>query len=365
MTTPARFRKCRASIDLAAIRANYRLASRLAPNSQSIAVIKGNAYGHGAVEVANALQGLAPAFAVGIIDEALELREAGIRAPILVLQGVAGEDALRAVSEQALSLVVHNEEQLAWLATAKLKAPVSTWLKIDTGMHRLGLPPDRLVDALNRLRASGASGDSIVVCTHLASADTPGSMAVREQLRIFDDCVAGLGVLQSISNSAGILAWPDTHRSWNRPGYLLYGNSPFAGEQANAALLRPAMTLASEVLAVRDVATGESVGYHGRWTAAVPSKIATVAIGYADGYPRHAPDGTPVLVNGAIAPLAGVVSMDLITVDVTALPAVKPGDPVVLWGPDLPANKIAECAGTIGYELLIGISRRVPRHYPN
>ena len=201
-------RKCAAFIDLDAIRANYALASRLAPNSRSIAVIKANAYGHGAIAVARALQGDAPAFAVAIIDEAHELREAGIEEPLLVMEGVYDSDALEYAATQNLAIVVHNEEQLHDLLAAALPSAVSVWLKVDTGMHRLGLSPDRVGDAVERLLASGNCAENIVVCTHLATADVPGSAAVEQQIQVFDDCVAGLDVLHSISNSGGILASP-------------------------------------------------------------------------------------------------------------------------------------------------------------
>jgi len=319
-------RKTEALIDLNAIQANYALACRLAPESRTIAVIKADAYGHGAVDVAHALRGVAPAFAVAIIDEALELREAGISEPLLVMEGISGIDALECAAEQKLAVVVHNDKQLEELERARLSCE-----------------------------------DSIVVCTHLASADVPGSAFTQQQLETFDACVAGMGVLQSISNSGGILACLASHRDWNRPGYMLYGNTPFSDDVASAGELLPAMTLQSEIIAIREVAASESVGYGGRWTASSTATIATVAIGYADGYPRHAPDGTPTIVNGCVAPLAGAVSMDLITVDVTGIEGVRIGDTVTLWGEDLSVNTIASAAGTIGYELLTGVTSRVPR----
>ncbi len=356
-------RQCEALIDLDAIRANFKFACGLAAESQSIAVIKANAYGHGAVEVAHALTASAPAFAVAIIDEASALRDAGINAPLLVMEGVGSGYELQYAARQNIAIVIHSDEQLHLLERTKLPARVAVWVKIDTGMHRLGLAPERLQDAIKRLRASDNCDPSIVVCTHLACADHPDSLRTDQQLKVFDNCVAGLGVLQSISNSAGIMAFPRSHRHWNRPGYMLYGNTPFAGDVRQASDLMPVMTLQSEVIAVRDIAAADSVGYCGRWTAGSPATIATVAIGYADGYPRHAPNGTPILINGHIAPLVGTVSMDMITVDVTAVPGVKVGDPVVLWGKGLSVNEIAHAAGTIGYELLTSVTNRVPRRY--
>lgn len=356
-------RKCEALVNLDAIRANYALACRLAPESRTIAVIKADAYGHGAVDVAHALRGAAPAFAVAIIDEALELRESGINEPLLVMEGVNSISALECAAEQKLAVVVHNEKQLDDLERARLPAPISVWPKVDTGMHRLGLEPDSIADAVSRLRASDNCEDSIVVCTHLASADVPGSAFTEHQLEIFDACVADMGMLHSISNSGAILACPASHRDWNRPGYMLYGITPFSEDVASAGELLPAMTLQSEVIAIRKVAASESVGYGGRWTASNAATIATVAIGYADGYPRHAPDGTPTIINGRVAPLAGAVSMDLITVDVTGIEGVQLGDTVTLWGEGLSVNTIANVAGTIGYELLTGVTTRVERRY--
>jgi alanine racemase len=240
--------------------------------------------------------------------------------------------------------------------------PVAAWLKIDTGMHRLGLPPAMAGQALARLRASGNCLEPVVVCTHLASADEPGSAFVHEQLRLFDGCIAGLDAPQSIANSGAILAFPDSRRHWNRPGYMLYGCSPFEQDLPAARDLVPAMTLSAEIIGLREVPVGETVGYRRTWTAARASRIATVAIGYADGYPRHAPTGTPTLVRGQVAPLVGTVSMDMLSIDVTDADAAI-GDPVVLWGPGLPVDVVARAAGTIGYQLLTQLSGRVPRRY--
>ena len=356
-------RKCKAVIDLDAIRANYAIACDLAPDSRSIAVIKADAYGHGAVEVMRALEGVAPAFAVAIIDEALELRDAGLTKMILVMEGVDGIADLESAARNNLTIVVHSESQLQDLEQATLSNPVSVWLKVDTGMHRLGIDPNGVEDAVTQLRASKNCDLPLVVCTHLASSEDPDSKAMDKQIETFDRSVTNLDVLESIANSGGILAAAKSHRDWNRPGYLLYGNTPFGDARESASDLRPAMTLQSEVIAIREVPATESVGYGGRWTATSRAIIATVAIGYADGYPRHAADGTPTLVNGQIAPLAGAVSMDMITIDVTELDGVKIGDPVILWGPDLSVNRIASASGTIGYELLTGLTARVPRRY--
>jgi alanine racemase len=355
------FRRTEALIDLDAIRENYSLACALAPQSKSIAVIKADAYGHGILPVAEALQSVVPAFAVAIIDEAIELRDAGITVPLLVLEGVNSTDAIDTAVAKGLSLVVHSEEQVSLMQQASLSAPVSIWLKVDTGMHRLGLPPTQLATVLDRL--ADCACDVSVICTHLACADDLASDATREQIEVFLACTSGQGLPLSIANSAGILAWPESHADWNRPGYMLYGDSPMASDTETARDLQPAMTLRSEIIAIREIASGAAVGYGARWQAPRPSKIGTVACGYADGYPRHAPNGTPTLVNGQVAPLVGTVSMDMITVDLTDHMNVAVGDSVELWGRGVPVSDVATRCGTIGYELLTGVTPRVPRVY--
>ena len=352
-------RKTEAHIDLDAIRANFALAGSLAPNSKSIAVIKANAYGHGMLRVATALQDVAPAFAVATIDEALELRKAGIPNAILVLQGVSTTEACKIAAAQHLTLVVHAPEQVEALLAAKVRTPA--WLKVDTGMHRLGLAPGDCQDAHKRLSRGGV--DVQVVCTHFACADEPDNDATGQQIECFDAATASLGLPRSLANSAAILAHPESHADWNRPGYMLYGNSPLSIDVESARELQPSMTLRSEIIAIREVPEGESVGYGARWTARRPSIIGTVAIGYADGYPRHAPSGTPTRVNERTAPLVGTVSMDSITIDITEHEHAAVGDRVELWGPGIALNEIAAAAGTIGYQLLTGISPRVPRIY--
>ena len=351
-------RKTVARIDLGAIRQNYALTTTLAPKSKSIAVIKANAYGHGVVQVAKALQDIAPAFAVATIDEALELRSAGIVLPLLVLEGVNGAESLQLAAASDLSLVVHSEEQVRQIAESTVNLPL--WLKVDTGMHRLGFAPKQLQPVLERLRGKS---ENLVVCTHLACADDLSSDATQKQLDIFKACVADIDLPVSISNSAGILAWPASHADWNRPGYMLYGASPVTTEVESAEALRPAMTLQSEIIAISSVQTGESVGYGARWTASQPTIVGTVAAGYGDGYPRHAPNGTPTRVNGQIAPLVGTVSMDMLTIDLTAHETAAVGDTVELWGQSIAINDVAKRSTTIGYELMTGVTARVPRLY--
>jgi alanine racemase len=353
------YRKTEALINLDAIRSNYALACSLTPQSKNIAVIKANAYGHGMLRVAAALQDVAPAFAVATIEEALELRAAGINNTVLVLQGANTAAAVKVAASSQLTLVVHSAEQVKLLIESRAAPPV--WLKIDSGMHRLGLTPADLTDTRARLQAAGIEVQ--VVCTHFACADDLDSDATRQQLQRFNAATAGLDLPRSLANSAAVLAWPESHAEWNRPGYMLYGSSPFAVDVDAASQLQAAMTLRSEIIAIREVPFGESVGYGARWTAERQSIIGTVAIGYADGYPRHAPSGTPTLVNGKLAPLAGTVSMDAITIDLTGHGTASVGDRVELWGAGVAVNDVAAAAGTIGYELLTGVSSRVPRSY--
>ena len=349
----------RATIDLEALRHNAGLARRLAPRSRVMAVVKAEAYGHGAVLIAGALGPQVDALAVACIEEAVHLRDAGIEAPILLLEGVFGKEELESAAGMGLWVTVASERHVDWLEQARLPAPLRCWLKVDTGMNRLGVSPDKAYFCFQRLVNCPNVVSDIVTCTHFASADDPENPQTRRQLAIFDALT--FAAERSAANSAGLLAWPESHYDWVRPGYMLYGNSPMAGDHPNAAALEPVMTLSSAVIALRDVGVGEAVGYGGSWVARRPSRIATVPIGYGDGYPRHAANGTPVLVGGQRAPLAGRVSMDMITVDVTDLNAVQPGDGVVLWGRGLPLEEVARCAGTVGYELTTRMPARTPR----
>lgn len=350
-------RKTAAHIDLGAIQANFALACSLAPEAQAVAVIKADAYGHGIAPVATALRELVSMFAVATVDEAVILREAGIRNAVLVLEGASTSGSVGAAMSLDLVLMVHSEDQVAMLADTR----AAVWVKVDTGMHRLGIAPADLGSVLEQLQAGDV--DVRVVCTHLACADDTGNNATQDQLEVFRSCTVGCDVPKSIANSAGIIAWPDSHVDWIRPGIMLYGASPFTADLAAAENLRPAMTFSSEVIAIREIPAGESLGYGARWTADRPSLIATVAAGYADGYPRHAPNGTPVFVGGSVVPLVGTVSMDMITVDVTDHDGVAIGDPVELWGRNVSVNEVAEHAETISYELLTGVTSRVPRLY--
>lgn len=350
-----------ARLDLGALRHNLGVARDLAPQSRVMAVVKANGYGHGMVTIGRQLEGLADALAVACIEEAVALRDAGIRAPILLLEGVFEARELTTAAQLGLWTTIGNECQLRWLEEALLPEPVRCWLKVDTGMHRLGIAADHARDFYQRLRATHNALDQLVLFTHFASADELQSAQTREQLALFDKTCEHLPALRSAANSPALLGWPAACYDWVRPGYMLYGNSPFPTPHPNAATLQPVMTLTSAVISVREVPAGDAVGYGATWIAERPSRIATVTIGYGDGYPRLAPNGTPVLVNGQRASLAGRVSMDMISVDVTDLPQVKIGDEVVLWGKGLPLGEVARHAGTIGYELTTRMPARTPR----
>ncbi|MFO7552353.1 MAG: alanine racemase [Haliea sp.] len=354
-------RPSQARLDLGALRHNVALARELAPRARLMAVVKANAYGHGAVTMARELEPRVDALAVACTEEAMELREAGIRCPILLLQGVFEASELLLAAEFGFWITVDNDQQLQWLEATALPQPVGCWLKIDTGMHRLGALPAQAASFYQRLLACGKVAGLPVLCTHFASADELHNPQTWQQIELFEAATAGLEGLRSAANSPATLAWPRAHYDWIRPGFMLWGNSPFAEAQPQAEHLRPVMTLTSAVISVREIAAGECVGYGASWQAQRPSRIATVTIGYGDGYPRTATSGTPVLVNGRRATLAGRVSMDMITVDVTDLPPVSIGDPVVLWGEGLPVGEVARHAGTIGYELLTRMPMRTPR----
>ena len=355
-------RAAKAIIHLEAIKANYRLAKSHAPGANAVAVVKADAYGHGAVAVAQALESTVDAFAVACIEEALALREAGIQAPILLLEGFFSASELNDIVQQRFWICVHNSWQLSQLARVPESAALQVWLKMDTGMHRLGFAPGAYLAAYEQLRQRPQVAE-VVAMTHLACADEPQQTMTADQLVCFQRQCADLDIAYSIANSAGILAWPESHHQWLRPGLMLYGASPFVQRSAAVQGLQAAMQLTTEVIAVRDLAPGDAVGYGATWRAERPSRIATLAMGYGDGYPRHARPGTPLWVSGQLCPLVGRVSMDMITVDVTELDHVMIGSEVECWGARLPINQVATHCDTIPYTLMTGVTPRVPRQY--
>ncbi|RZL92095.1 MAG: alanine racemase [Variovorax sp.] len=348
MTRPAR-----ALIDLAALRHNYALA-RHRHGARVLAVLKANAYGHGAVRCARALGDQADGFAVAFLDEALALRDSGIDAPILLLEGVFSPRELEAVHARDLWTVVHHAEQLRMIErSADAVRGLNVWLKVDSGMRRAGFALQEVRDAHARLLASGKV-ERITLMSHFASADEPDSELTADQIAAFDAAAAGLAGERSLSNSAGVLAWPAANRDWARTGILLYGANPVPGDTR---ALRPVMSLQSEVIAERMLRTGDVLGYGASFVAERPTRVGLVAMGYADGYPRTAPTGTPVAVGGRLTRTLGRVSMDLMTVDLDGLPEAGIGSPVELWGARVAVNTVAAQARTIAYELLCNVKR--------
>lgn len=348
----------RAEVSAAALRANLARIRAVAPGRRVMAVIKANAYGHGLVPTALCLRD-ADALAVARLEEALTLRSAGIRSPIVLLEGVFEADALVEAARQQFEIVVHDARQIALLEASQLLAPLSVWLKVDTGMNRLGFRVGEFPAAHARLLALGPRLKTLRLLTHFASADRRDDPQTSEQLARFSTLRAGIAAEASLANSAALFSRPDSHADWVRPGIALYGVSPFAGMHGAALGLVPAMRLVSTVIALRDVPRGETVGYGGAWRAGRDSRIAIIAAGYGDGLPWSLPSGTALSIGGQELPLVGRVSMDMIAVDVTGT-AVAPGDPVVLWGPEMPVERLAAAAGTIAWELLCAVSQRVP-----
>ncbi|MCU0971180.1 MAG: alanine racemase [Gammaproteobacteria bacterium] len=347
-----------AVIDLGALRHNLACARAAAPGRRVMAVVKANGYGHGLLRAARALSE-ADAFAVARVGEGVQLRDAGLGKRIVVLEGFFDERELAEAVRLGLDLVFHQPEQLGMLEAAHLDRPLRAWLKVDTGMHRLGFGLDDALSAFEALAAASLPAERPGLMTHFANADDPADPRTQAQLERFGPLAAQLRTTVSISNSAGILGWPQGHGDWVRPGLMLYGASPMLGGRAADHGLRPVMTLRSRVIAVNRYRRGDEIGYGGTYVCPEDMAVGVVAVGYGDGYPRHARSGTPVLVKGHRAPLVGRVSMDMISVDLRGVPEARVGDDVVLWGEGLPVEEIAEHAGTIPYELTCSITGRV------
>ena len=347
-------RPIRAAISSGAIAHNLSVARRHAGSAKVWAVIKANAYGHGLERAARAAVG-ADGLAVLDFDEAARLRHAGLTQPILMLEGMFEPDDVSLVAQHRLTPVIHRREQLEMLRAAS--APLEVYLKVNSGMNRLGFTGDEVPHAYQAL-VRHPQVKSITLMTHFAEAD--GATGVAAQLERFAGLTKSFRRPRSLANSAALLRFPEAHGDWVRPGIMLYGCSPFADESADALGLRPAMTLGSEIIATQALRPGEGIGYGLAYKAERPLRIGVVACGYADGYPRHAPNGTPVLVNGRRTRIVGRVSMDMITVDLTELPQAGIGAPVTLWGEGLSADEVAAAAGTLSYELLCALAPRVP-----
>ena len=350
-------RPIRATLSLSALRHNYALAKRVAGRSKVLAVVKANAYGHGVERVTRALGPQCDGFGILELESAVEIRNRGFRQPILLLEGFFETSEIALVARAQLATVVHSEDQLRMLETARPAQSLDVFFKINTGMNRLGFPVAKARSALERLQASGTA-KSITLMTHFATAEAAGG--VKEAMRRFDAATQGISLPRSLANSAAIFADPATHADTARLGIALYGATPFPDRSAQALGLRPVMTLESRLIAVQDLVPGDCIGYGGAFRCEAPMRIGVVACGYADGYPRHAPSGTPILVGGVLTRTVGRVSMDMITVDLTPAPEATLGSPVVLWGEGLPVDDVARAAGTVGYELLCALAPRVP-----
>lgn len=351
------FRAATAVINCQALVNNFAVIKSLAPNAKILAVLKANGYGHGLERIAKALP-TADAFGVARIDEALALRAAGITQPIVLLEGFFSPDDLPILAVNDFQTIVHNDEQLHAITQAILERPLKVWLKIDTGMHRLGIAPSDFSRYFQTLNQCSNVQQPLVLMSHLSCADDKNDTTTTEQLSLFNQLTQNEQNEKSLANSAAIYAWPETHFDWIRPGLVLYGVSPMLDSSAPTGIL-PVMTLQSSLIALRKLTAGETVGYGSAWQCKQDTIIGVVAIGYGDGYPRHAKNGTPVLINGRRVSIIGRVSMDMITVDLGDNSQDKVGDLATLWGQGLPVEEIAKYADTIPYELLCNITRRV------
>lgn len=355
----------RAEINLDAFASNLQSVRQHAPGCKILAVVKANAYGHG-LSTAVAALGAADAFGVATVEEAIALRKQGYAGRIVVMSRIENESQMQRVVASRLWPVIHDAAQVDWLRKIISSAGTSgtrrVWIKVDTGMHRLGFTPDEVPAVAAQLRELGLGVDLL---SHLSSADDPSDVATSRQLEVFAGIDAGdepgNGRNLSMANSGGIVAFPASHFDWVRPGIMLYGCSPVKTRDAHSLGLTPVMTLRSSLISVRPHQAGESVGYAGTWTAERDTILGVVACGYADGYPRSAPCGSPVLVNGERVPLAGRVSMDTLVVDLGPTSTAAVGDPVVLWGDGLAVEEVAAAAGTISYDLLCRVGPRVAR----
>lgn len=353
-----------AAIDLAALQHNVKVIRKLASGKRILAILKANAYGHGLQRIAQALTDI-DAIGVARVDEALQLRNAGITRPIVLLEGFFDASQIPILAASNIQPVIHNLRQMKELSQVEsLSDPLKIWLKVDTGMHRLGLEPDQMVSAYQQLIDLPQVQDHPVIISHLACADEPDHPQNQKQIGVYADVLAQLPPsTTSFANSAALLGQLVPEYDWVRPGLALYGVSPFAGQVGRDHGLKPVMNLRASIISTRKIKAGEAVGYGGRWTAPEDTHIGIVAIGYGDGYPRHAPEGTPVLINGEIYPLVGRVAMDMVTVNLGQKLRVKLGDTAELWGSGLAVEKVADAVGTIPYELLCNVARRVQLDY--
>ncbi|MGJ8621057.1 MAG: alanine racemase [Methylophilaceae bacterium] len=349
-------RPIQATVSSSALQHNLNVVRQHAQHAKIMAVIKANAYGHGLIQVAHALMA-ADAFATLNISEAIDLREAGVAQEILLLEGVFDAEELRIAASFEISIVVHNDHQINMLEDAKLAKPINVHLKMNTGMNRLGFVPALYKSAYQRLEACNNIA-SVTLMTHFATADE--STGIQSAHERFKEATINITAPVSLANSATILRYPEAHANWVRPGIMLYGATPVATTSAASFDLKPAMQFASEILAIQTLKQGEGVGYGATFIAEKETRIGIVACGYADGYPRHAPTGTPIAVAGKLTKTVGRVSMDMLFCDLTEIHEADVGSSVELWGDIVPVDAVAEASGTVGYELLCAIAPRVP-----
>ena len=351
-----------AKISSFALKHNLQVIKEKAPQSKIIAVVKANAYGHDVIFVSSALEQMVDCFDVARLEEALALRSSGIIKPILLLEGFFNEKDLPILAVNNIETVVHNREQLDALKEVTVPSPIKVWLKIDTGMHRLGVALDEVDYFYNELKKLPQIQPHLGFVSHFSRADELNSDYTELQISRFLEATQDKEGERSIAASGGILFWPQSHLEWIRPGIIMYGISPTDSVGANFGLI-PVMNLTSSLIAVRHHKKGEPVGYGGIWTSPKDTKIGVVAIGYGDGYPRDVPEGTPVYLNGRIVPIVGRVSMDMLTVDLGTNSQDKVGDEVILWGKELPIETVAKFTGILSYELITKLTPRVITEY--
>ncbi|WP_239670741.1 alanine racemase [Vibrio variabilis] len=351
-----------AHINLEALAHNLACIKQQAPDSKIMAVVKANGYGHGLRHIAKNAKG-ADAFGVARIEEALQLRASGVVKPILLLEGFYSPNDLPVLVTNNIQTVVHCYEQLDALEHAELEGPVVVWLKVDSGMHRLGVREEQYQEFVERLHRCDNVAKPLRYMSHFGCADELENPMTKQQIELFLSLTEGCNGERSMAASAGLLEWQPSQLDWVRPGIIMYGVSPFGEKTAAEMGFKPVMTLKSHLIAVRDVKQGESVGYGATWTSERDTKVGVIAIGYGDGYPRTAPNGTPVLVNGRKVPIAGRVSMDMLTVDLGPEALDRVGDEAILWGEELPSEEVANHIGTIAYELVTKLTSRVEMSY--
>ncbi|MDQ8039118.1 MAG: alanine racemase [Rickettsiella sp.] len=344
-------------LDLNALRHNVMCLRKIAPQSKILAMVKANAYGHGLIPIARALASFSvEGFGVSCSEEALVLRKAGIKQKIVLMEGLFSEAELPLLDNYQLDTVIYNRRQLSLLTQQPLAKSINVWIKINTGMNRLGLSSEDFPEVWHRCQSCPWI-NIVCVMTHFSSADITTDKTTLQQIKYFKKITQDLTIEKSLANSAAILFWSDSHADWIRPGLVLYGVSPFADASGIQHGLKPVMSLKSEIIAINYLELGDRVGYGGTWAAPDTMKIGVVAMGYGDGYPHRAASGTPILINDQLVELVGQVSMDMLTVDLRTQPHGKQGDPVTLWGAGLPIEQIAMSTSTFRYELLCGINR--------